>query len=112
MALILIASMVFYLVSESMENSRDPVKKQLSKIYLVISNILFPAVIFERLLRVLCWLVINTAYMVVNFFIFIFYGLPYRIVVKASTPAKPKKPKQPKHDLKTLLNDVEALVKR
>lgn len=110
--LILVASMVFYLVSESMENSRDPVKKQLSKIYLVISNILFPAVIFERLLRVLSWLVINAAYMVVNLFIFIFYGLPYRVVVKATTPTKPKKQKPPKHDLKTVLNDVEALVKR
>ena len=106
--LILVASMVFYLVSESMENSHDPVK-QLSKIYLVISSILFPAVILERLLRVLSWLVINAAYMVVNLFIFIFYGLPYRVVVKASTPVKPKKKK---HDLKTVLNDVEALVKR
>ena len=91
-----------------MENSHDPVK-QLSKIYLVISSILFPAVILERLLRVLSWLVINAAYMVVNLFIFIFYGLPYRVVVKASTPVKPKKKK---HDLKTVLNDVEALVKR
>lgn len=106
--LILVASMVFYLVSESMENSRDPVKKQLSKIYLVISSILFPAVIFERLLRVLSWLVINAAYMVVNLFIFIFYGLPYR-VVKVTTPTEPKKQK---HDLKTVLNDVEELVKR
>lgn len=109
--LVLIASTVFYIISENMETDHDPVKKQLSKIYLVISNILFPSIIFERLLRVLCWLIINTVYMVVNLFIFLFYGLPYWIV-KVMTPTEPKEQKQPKHDLKTVLNDVETLVNR
>ena len=109
--LVLIVSLVFYLASDNMYTKRDPVKKQLARIYLVISNILFPTFIFTWLLRILCWLITNAAYMVINLIIWAFYDFPYW-VVKVMTPAEPKKPKQPKHDLKTVLNDVEALVKR
>ncbi len=105
---VLIASLVFYFASVDMDTKRDPVKKRLSTIYLVISNILFPMIIFERLLRVFCWLIVNAAYMVINLFIWVFYDFPYW-VVKTTTPTESKKKK---HDLKTVLNDVEALVKR
>ena len=91
-----------------MEIKRDPVKKRLAKIYLIISQIMLPTLIVERLLRVISWVIINTGYMVVNFVYGLFYKLPYWIL-KVTTPTEPKKPK---HDLKTVLNDVEALVKR
>ena len=101
------AHIVFFFLGTSMETSKNPVKKRLGKVYFLMSQFMYPTLIVDMIIRLTGWLVTNTVFMIGNISVFFFYKLPYRLLDNTE-----KEPKKKKHDLKTVLNDVEALVKR